>query len=800
MDYLRIRDIDDISELESLVDQLEHMPSLTAEDVGPLLVPLTRRTCELGFGMRGAEITERVLFICLSRLPPDYESRTAVAANHPYPNTTMYNRAIIAWGNLRTPESAQRAEKIFQLMMSEYLQEAEWVRKEQKQNLLENHDTSSEKESSMVVRAPQPCRRCYKSLLRAHAVSGAPNGPARAYDILSEMERLSDISRILDSHNARQAQVQQQNQQQSQPDTALLVDKIREETGPNNGSNSNMNNIPFGVPKDRDLALGGGSFTHLSIERPDQATYNSVLSAYAKAFVLKHPHALNRIKLLVNRMHALYEITGDEEFTLDWISYHAVLRAYSKFTAYSTDPLDPSFVEEVQGILRQIHRDEQRLKLQGKSPISDNLSMPWAYGVAIEAWTKTLPVADGVQRADDIVMALLGKKKLEHIPNPSMGKWPRQDSIMQVVRAWQRSGLPEAEQRIERLLRVVVETPYKRIYLLNESMESWTRSDWEHAPEVVEKMLEWSFSRMTPECKPTGQTFMIAIKAWLTSKSDGAPYRAELIMQKMVQIYDQSGDRYYRPGEVHLRYVFTAWMNRSGDGRRYYGTAGNKYPAEHVDSLLAQYRGADWNDNVYGLYAMAIRTWARQSLPPGETEPNPLHRAVALLNELGELTGSLDAYPCNWVIQACCRKQQTMEGRREAYGIAMDTFRRGQRNPRTFVLLMKALRAQIPVFDAKHHQLVEELFHECCSSGLLSQDMVWEIASIAPAKVLHKLFRIHFNSASFVVQVRDQQSGGHDSALWNENPPTSLLVQNLPREWSARVKVNNARPQANHKK
>jgi hypothetical protein len=354
--------------------------------------------------------------------------------------------------------------------------------------------------------------------------------------------------------------------------------------------------VPFGRPTD------GGSASPLQIQRPDQACYNAVMSAYAKAFVLKHPHALNRIKDLRGRMAALYEATGDEEYTLDWISYHALLRAYSKYAAYSAGPLDRSVVEEVEAILRQIYRDDQRLLRLGKRPITENLSMSWAYGVAIEAWTKTLPIAEGVQQADDIIMALLGNKKLENLPDPGKG-WARQENIVQVVRTWQRSGLPESEERIQRLMRVVVETPYERIHFLHKNMEAWVSSDWELAPEVIEKMLEWSFTRMDNyNCRPTGQTFMIAIKAWLRSKSGGAPYRAELILQKLVEIYDQGRDSYYRPREIHLRYVITAWMNRCEDGRRYYGLAGNMYPAEHVEGLLALYGDADWNDNVHGLY------------------------------------------------------------------------------------------------------------------------------------------------------------------------------------------------------
>lgn len=793
MDWYRIRDIDNIQELESLVDQLEHVPTLTSEDIGPLLVPLTRRTCEIGFGMRGAEITERVLFDCLSRLPPNYADRNP---EHPYPVTTMYNRAIIAWGNLRTPQAAQRAEKIFQLMMSEYNQEAEWVRQQQQKQQVSN-GTSSNDGTIHSVRAEQPDRRCFKSLLRAWAISGAPNGPARAYEILLEMERLSDISQVWQAieQKKQQQQLQQADKNEQTPlnveDEKVVLEVIDDGSKvPFKVVNNDGTAVPYGKPEDR------GSVSPFQIARPDQACYNAVLSAYANAFVLKHPHALNRIKGLIGRMRSLHEATGDQEYTLDWISYHAVLRAYSRYAAYSMDPLDRSFVEEVEAILRQLYQDDQHLLQLGKRPISENLTMSWAYGVAVEAWTKTLPIEEGVQQADDIIMALLGKKKLENLPDPGRG-WPRQENIVQVVRTWQRSGLPQSEERIERLMRAVVESPYERIHFLHVHMETWVKSDWDLAPEVIEKMLEWSFTRMDGYvCRPTGETFMIAIKGWLRSKSVDAPYRAELILQKLVQIYEQKRDSYYRPREVHLRYVITAWMNRSEDGRRYCGLAGNMYPAEHVEGLLALYGDADWNENRQGLYAMAIRTWAKQRVDPGENEPNPLRRSVALLNDLGEVSGSLDPYACNMVLEACRRKQQTLERRREAYDIAMDTFRRGKRNPRTFVLLLKVLRAQIPDFDKSKRHLVVALFNECCSTGYLSQEMVWEIASFATPRMLSKLFDVSYQYAFFVVHSRDNRPAGSISSLWSENPPTDLLVQNLPRTWSGRIKDNPARPQA----
>jgi hypothetical protein len=126
----------------------------------------------------------------------------------------------------------------------------------------------------------------------------------------------------------------------------------------------------------------------------------------------------------------------------------------------------------------------------------------------------------------------------------------------------------------------------------------------------------------------------------------------------------------------------------------------------------------------------------------------------------------------------------------------MDTFRRGKRNQRTFVLLVKVLRAQILAFDLTQQKIVEDLFHECCSKGYLSQDMVWEIASIATPSMLNKLFKVSHQYANFVVQVRDNRAGGAVISVWTENPPTALLVQNLPKTWSVRTKDNVARPQA----
>jgi hypothetical protein len=718
MDAFQIRGIKTTKEAEGLVSQLEQLPSLTAADIGPLLVPLSRKCTLLNdvTPLEAALMTERILFACLKQLPSSLEDRND---NSPYPEATLYNRTIIAWGNTKTIEGAQRAERILQLMIAEY-----------------NNDPE---------RSAAPDRRCYKSTLRAWAVAKPgpdakhtiSQGCERAFELLQEMEEISGVTQLL----------QPETQQQAAPRQSFRIDF------------------------------------------PDRMAYNSVISSYAKAFTGDNTHSLDRIKFIVARMDKLYGITHNPEYRLDGHSYQSILRAYSRYVAYIPTLVPDNCVKEIIAVIDRLDREGCMEEL------SVLVEQAWVYGVVVEALIKTDPLAVHVPKAHEYILALAGRCNLDAFDMPlpfDVAFWPRHASIMKLIRAWQRLGHPDEKQKINELIDIAVDAPYSRSFHLNEAMEEWIDSKFEFAPRLVERILEQAMERSYhTKTKPTGQSFLIAMKAWLRSNADDAPYRAEVIFQNMLQVYLNSNDRFYKPREQHLRLLITAWLSRCSTGRRYDGIVGMKYPAEHIESLLQCHQGSDWFDkNVSGLFAMSLRAWALQQVGSGESEPDPIQRLGEVLNQLDEYHQGekLPAYPCNWVLEGCGRELETVEKRHSAYELAVDTFRRSQHNARTFVLMAQAIKKQVRDLDDTYIDLIEDLFRDCCGAGMLTQDMIWEVVEVASADSLQRLFGVSHQYATGIVQVRDGQLGATSVGLqWRGALPNALQCEKLPITWRCKA-------------
>lgn len=729
LDARRIALVDSLRELERLVLQLEQLPHLTAADVGPRVVPLSRKLSKVPLkdrdAARAALLAERVLFACLKHLPSARAARTAGA---PYPPATLYNRCIIAWGNLRTVEGAARAERILHLMVAE-------------------HEADPD-------RAAPPDRRCYKSALRAWAVAQAQpgarhpdaRGVEKACAYLEEMEELSGLAELLG----------------------------------------------------RDPEPASASRRSFAIDPPDRMVYNSVLSSLAKSFITgDEPVALERIKSIVARMDRLYALTSGPGFALDGYSYHSILRAYSRYAAVAPGSLSPAYLDEVVAVLARMHREGC------VDQLSELVDMAWAYGVVMEVLLKTDPWNVNVSRAHDYLLALAGRSNQTlGVPiHPSKTLWPRHASIIRMVRAWRRmENDPKAQDKIEELINIAVTAPYRRVYYLNEAMEEWVQSGLDLAPEVVERMLAHAMDvRNHTDVKPTGESYLIASKAWLRSSAPDAPYRAERVLDDMLRIYRESNDRFYEPREQHLRMVATTWLSKCRDGRRYKGMAGMKYPAEHIEALLHYHQGSEWFvKSAPGLYAMALRAWAVQNIDDSPDNPCPLERSEHLIDLLGQVQKSaiLLAFPCNWVLGVCSRKFDTQDKRHKAYQLAVDTFGRSQHNARSYVLMSQVIKRQVgDGFNEAHALLesIESLFHNCCAAGMLSQDMIWEVLEVATTETLQKLFGVSHQYATGIVQVRDGQLGkSHSGLVWEGKLPNALRCENLPHSWRSNASRGSA--------
>lgn len=713
MDAARIQLLS-IDELEELVKQLEALASLTSRDVRALLHPLIRRVCETDTGLRSAKQAERIILNCLSRFPADPEDHRKVlldpSSDLPFPTQMMYLRTIIAWSGVKSEEAAERAEHILNLMKSEYTKEKSYF------------PTDIEHQ----IRSPAPCRRCYKSVIRAWTSSGAKEGPAKAFQYLQELE---DASQIMGARSSSQ------------------------------------------LPQ---------------LEYPDRACYNMVLSSYAKSHVSKHPTALNQIKGIVARMDRLYERTGNYEFLLDSYSYHAILQAYSKYIGYSGKTLRSDFAGEIDALLQRI-LNESRPEIL--STIRKGLDVSWATGVLVDALIKTDPLVPSLRGADKLVHELAQRSRSKSALWSSC--WPRNDTLIRLIKAWDETKSPDSEDRIKKLVQLVVDAPYTRIYELNASMGDLIDSGYEGAPLLVEDMLNKALKNTSSSRELTGQTFAIAMKGWLRSHDRDAALRAESLFMKLMELYESRGER-FEPREVHLRYGLSSWLQKCNDGRRYQGLSGHLYPAEHCENLLRWTVGKQvCTDNYNGLFALAIQAWSIQKLDDESSALNSVTRASSLLVKLKELTGKLSAFPCNYVLETCCRPQTTIEGRLHAYNTAIDTFRSGKRNARSFYLIIEVLRTQVLNMDEQHIEVVEGLFDECCANGLLTQEMVWQVVSILPLKSLKRLFGLSHDFAQTIINVRDEElravEGDYDKTVrlrWNRNPPKALLIDRLPSDWS----------------
>ena len=822
MDASAIGQISYIDDLEDLVMQVEAMADFEAGDVGPLLLPLTRLTSMKKYGRRGAVMTEKLLFTCLARLPAELSDRynnNSMDSSFPYPTTSMYNRAMIAWGNLGSLEGAERAESIFQLQMQEYTREFEFLRNLRQHGFAGDGKTEAAPFLPLEPFARPPDRRCHKSRIRAWALCKDPVAPARSYQLLQEMEALAGIPELIRQYRKQR------------------LDEAFEKS-----------------PKSLPHEVGGSQqqqqLSQTQIELPDLATYNVVMGAYARSFVDRFPVALNRVKSMIQHLDDLHAATGDDEYVLDGHSYIVILQTYQRWIAHHPPPLHPTLAHEIIALLERLHQRialerpnddsgaapntdwealEDEMITSGRKSLDGNyvrerqiepdrsflfpLSMGFAYGVLIEALVKTPPLHATIELADDILLALSGKVNRINDGNSKTDSplsipydiceksWPSNEVIVQVTEAWERSGMPDADMRIQRILHLfVVERPYGRTFELNDAMNQWSMSGWKLAPFLLESMLIRALERTNHKGnKPTGESFAIVMLSWLRSKRDDAPYRIELLLQHMRQLYEEKRDSWYKPQEVHLRYLMFAWVNRCSSGKRFDGMSGSDmYPAEHCESLILLFQGKPWFDeNFTSQFALAIRAWATQRLPsPAEEEeepPNPVQRAMKLLDTLAETRPAdtkLPAFPCNWVLTACCQKQPTEERRREAFHTAIAVVNRAIHNARTFVLAAKVLREQVPELQAEHLSTIEDLFRKASSCGMLTQELITEVVEVARPETLQKLFGISYQYAGLIVAERSKPAG--ESTLYSRTP-NALLIENLPQEWSVHANTQRKR-------
>jgi len=176
-----IRSLDD---LEAAVNQLENTPSLHQDDHKTLIKPLIRLCKDSSEQEKEfcALLGERILLSCISRLPDNLEERYKDDSTLLQLDLDDYNTILLLCGTQRSERGAEQAEGLMRLMESEYKEELKFRSGQITRPVV-----------PLTPTAPKPSMVTYKYVLRAWALSGTLDGAIQAGRILNLMEIMSGM-------------------------------------------------------------------------------------------------------------------------------------------------------------------------------------------------------------------------------------------------------------------------------------------------------------------------------------------------------------------------------------------------------------------------------------------------------------------------------------------------------------------------------------------------------------------------------------------------------------------------------
>jgi hypothetical protein len=538
-------------------------------------------------------------------------------------------------------------------------------------------------EKDYIVRSPRPDIINYTTVMNSYCKSGTEHGIKKAQAMLEELEQLSGVSQKL--------------------------------------THDNENRIE----------------TPLLYLTPDQACYNAVITGWARSPYKDAPAHIERI---LQRMDALYECTGDSRFQPDTLSFHMLITAYAK----SVQQKGGNNKASVQAAICAENVLCAMYERYSDSTNGDNyktLVKPdvMVYNSVLNAWAHT-GTADGARRAESILLGLLGKssRKLHDFPIAE-DVLPNTVTFNIVINAWAKSGDGDAGYRSEKLLDVMSSCDVRPDTItFNALMNAWSLSKAPDAGERIESILRYMLEQ-GGDAKPNVISFSTAILGCGKSQDDNGAVRAELLLEEMERLYNESKDQALKPNELYYDGVIFSWLRRSGNGNQYNGS----YAAERAEAVLKIMKNKGQPAPGLKQYNRVLNAWLKHGSKGAKEGPNPVDRARLLLTEMASNTtedrGSKrsvapstkpDVFAYNCVIATCALATETADGRREAFFTAVDTFNRLCKskdcdpNNDSYRMMFDVCVNLLPRFSDSQIDLMEKLFKECCKDGLLSNDIV----------------------------------------------------------------------------
>jgi hypothetical protein len=419
-------------------------------------------------------------------------------------------------------------------------------------------------------------------------------------------------------------------------------------------------------------------------------------------------------------------------------------------------------------------------------------------------------------------------------------------------------------ERVKQLVKAAAKAPFKSLRDCHVALDFWRRkSQWKNAPFVNQAILQ----RLLREHHtanyadvgfliPTSETFAIAMYSWMESQSPQAPEKIEWLFDQLNLLYELTHSNSHLPNATHVHLLLSSWLRHCPSGVRFDGKSGTQLlAAQHVTRLLESFDmstirscGHAWKNQLLHVrhFGIALKAWAHQRIHKGDNgdndcHPDQAHEAFAVWKRLVHSTKSVPPpIYSSYVLEACVNASTDAQTiflsgnggdtdekekiRRQGghYRAAMHVYRhmgdyeiknkakkdKQGRDVFSYVLILQAWKqahVAIPnqVVDDPI-QFVLELMEDCCSEGLLTQTLCFEIVEFLllcvnddnlAKSTLRRLFYISESSAEAILQaapVSLVRTANTSKLLWQgTEKPTEILVQNLPSVWIRNTDFGN---------
>ena len=539
----------------------------------------------------------------------------------------------------------------------------------------------------------------------------------------------------------------------------------------------------------------------------DMVAMTSVINCWAKA-TSRRERELSAVRALriLSEMERMYISNQMYHVKPSLITYTATIGAIG-------NSLDPAAPKMALDLLKRMYTLQESGAIANMKPTTNT------YNAVIYALSRA-PRRNRLRcakRAEQLLAEMLKRyNDGEHDVQPDVRTWAA------LLRAWARSGSPDAAENAQRVLDRLEklheneETPVRPNYVCYTTvMGAWGHSTKKGSLDKMEEILKTMEQRyeetLEADIRPNTISYVTAIDAFVRRNEKGAVQRAQATVDRMITLYSKglghvrptrivfntlihawskskardaaqkaerifrwmetqyrSGDELVRPDEVSLCAVLNAWANQAAYG----GSERAQQIWEYTESISVEERGFPLTIMMPNIVIKAI---ARSKDPKAHEKAERVLLQLEADYDTGKRALRPDVTTFSSVINACAYYSSgNLKGRSQALETALRTFRKlhaledEQANNITYGTVFKAIANLMPVGDERD-ALSREIFDQCTDEGLVDSFVLSQVRNANP-----QLYR----------ELVEEPCG-----LGGPEDDCSIegVLENIPREWSTNV-------------